>query len=256
MTQTLARQQIHVPYPETASLALILRTGPCRVTLSPSDGSTWITGTYDDPTGALPLQISLGSPTVIAQGFSPELIGAPALPTLDLHIAVARPFSLDLSAGASENTFDLGGLPLSALVVKAGAGRFDIDFSAPNPTPMSQIDLGTGAGSLSAKHLANANFTTMRFGGGVAACTLDFGGALSRDARVRVDAGLGSVDLLIPASTAARVNTKAFAASCQVAGAFTRQGETYSTQPALQGVRPILEIDVSVAFGALKLAAT
>lgn len=256
MTQTVTRQKIEIPVPDASSLTLVLRTGPCRVRLTPSDATAWISGTYDDPTGALPLQISVGPTTTIAQGFSPEAIGAAALPTLELGFSVARPFSLELNAGASENVFDLGGLPLSALVVKTGAGKFDIDFSRPNPSAMSHIELGTGAGSLSAKNLANANFESMRFGGGVAACTLDFGGALLRDARVRIDAGLGSVDLLIPATTAARVNTKAFAASRQVTGAFTQQGDTYATQPAVQGVRPILDIDVSVAFGALKLLAT
>ncbi len=47
--------------------------------------------------------------------------------------------------GASESTFDLGGLPITRLVIKKGAGKVDFDFSAPNPQLMGLLKLEVGA---------------------------------------------------------------------------------------------------------------
>lgn len=256
MAQAVTQQRIEIPYPDATDLSLLLRTGPCRLHFAPSDGPAWISGTYEDQTGALPIEVRPGAPTSITQRFDPSSFGDIVLPRLDLAIARTRAFALEIQAGASETAVDLGGLPLSRLVMKTGAGKFDIAFSTPNPTTMALIDLGAGAGAFNAKRLANANFVALRYGGGVSSCSLDFSGELLRDATVRIDAGLGSVDLIVPATTAARVRTKAFASTRRATGGFTAQGDVYSTTPALQGARPLLDIDVSLAFGALNLTTT
>jgi hypothetical protein len=250
MTPTVLQTKIEVPYPEVPDLTLLLRVGPCRMHFTPSDGPTWVAGTYEDPTGALPIEVRAGPVTTIAQRFDLTAWTGVEPPRLDLAIARARPFALVINAGASETAFDLGGLPLTRLAVKAGAGRFDIDFSQVNPVAMSFMDLATGAGAFSAKHLANAGFSTLHLGGGIAACTLDFSGELRSDANARIDSGLGSVDIIVPPTTAAAVRTKAFAATKRATG-FTERGDTYYTLPALEGKRPLLTIDVSMAFGSL-----
>src|SRR5581483_6987022 len=81
-------------------------------------------------------------------------------------------------------------------------------------------------------------------------CTLDFSGQLLRDASARIDAGLGSVDITVPALTPARVVTKAFASARRSSGGFVSQGDTYYTRPGLQGAHPLLDIEVWLAFGA------
>jgi hypothetical protein len=57
----------------------------------------------------------------------------------------------------------------------------------------------------------------------------------------------------VPALTAARISTKTFASARRATGDFIAQGDVYSTAPALQGARPLLDIDVSLAFGSLNL---
>src|SRR5512132_1946141 len=64
-----AEQQIDIAYPEAGELTLVLRTGPCRVRFTVSDGPSWIAGSYTDPTGVLPLQVVQGPITTIAQSF-------------------------------------------------------------------------------------------------------------------------------------------------------------------------------------------
>ena len=246
-------QRIDVPFPDVPLPELVLRTGPCALRFTVSDDETWLAGTYSDPTNTMPLEVVAGTPTVIAQGFRPFDFAVAGLPELTLALSRKRPFTLELQTGASDTSVDFGGLPLSRLVVKAGAGRLAIDFSAPNPTAMVLMDLSTGAGAFSAAHLANAGSVAMRVGTGVAACALTFNGELARDGRVRIDAGLGSVDLIVPTDTAATVRAKAVAASRHVSDAFVRDGDTYSMPAAVGGAHPLLDIDVSIAFGALVL---
>lgn len=250
MTAMAMQTKIAIPYPETSDLTLVLRVGPCRIRFVPSDGAMWIAGTYDDPTGALPIEVRAGPVTTIAQRFDLHGWTGVELPRLDLAIGRAHPFAPEINAGASETAFDLGGLPLARLAIKAGAGRFDIDFSQANPVAMSFMDLSAGAGAFSAKHLANASFSTLHLGGGVSTCTLDFSGELRSDASARIDSGIGSVDIIVPPATAAAVRTKVFAATKRATG-FTERGDTLYTAPALEGKRPLLTIDVSMAFGAL-----
>lgn len=254
-TTTEDTQRIELPFPPTAVPTLKVRIGPCHVRFTPSEGPAWISGTYSDPTQTLPIDIrSDGSGATIAQRIDLRTLGAIQLPRLDLAISRERPLTLDIQAGASDSTFDLGGLPLTRLVMKAGAGRFDVDFSTPNPVAMAHMDLGLGAGAFFARHLANANFAQLRVGGGVSACTLDFAGELRGDANARVDAGFASLDVLVPAATSACVLVKSFAAGSQVSSGFTRRGDSYYTEPAVAGRHPLLAINISMAFGTLGLS--
>ena len=247
---------IDVPFPTTADLSLQIRLGPCRVRFTPTDGPSFITGTYTDQTRTLPLEVQTqGGVVTISQRFTPISFGTVDVPRLELGISRARPFALDIQAGASDNSFDLGGLPITRLTLKAGAARFETDFSLPNPTAMTLLELGMGAGSFVARHLANANFGELRLGGGMSASTLDFSGTLQRDAHGRIDAGLASVDITVPASTSARFTAKAFAAGKSVVG-LTARGDAYYTAPALEGKHPLLELEVSMAFGNLTISAT
>jgi hypothetical protein len=253
-TTTGDTQRIEIAFPPTAVPTLQLRTGPCHLRFTPAEGPAWISGTYSDPTQTLPIEIrSDGAVATIAQRIDLRTLGAIQLPRLDLAISRERPFALDIQAGASDSTFDLGGLPLARLVMKAGAGRFDVDFSTPNPTAMAQMNLELGAGAFFARHLANANFAELRVGGGISACTLDFTGELRGDANARVDAGFASLDVLVPAVTSARVLVKSFATGNQVRSGFTRKGDAYYTDPAVTGRHPLLAIDINMAFGTLGL---
>ena len=249
--------RIELPFPPTAVPTLQLRIGPCHLRFTPSEGPAWISGTYSDPTQMLPIDIrSEGAVAMIAQRIDLRALGEIQLPRLDLAISRERPLALEIQAGASESTLDLGGLPLTRLVMKAGAGRFNVDFSTPNPTTMARMNLELGAGAFFARHLANANFGELVVGGGISACTLDFAGELRADANARVDAGFASLDVLVPAATSARVLVKSFATGSQVGSGFTRKGDAYYTEPAVAGKHPLLAIDVSMAFGTLGLRTT
>ena len=257
---------INVPYPNARDLQIKITEGACRLKIAPGEGEAWITGTHKDPSGKRPLHISQEGGTVrlteqqAVSGMWEWLRagghGISQIPTIDLAFGKARPYRLSLEIGASENWLDLGGLPISRLSVKHGAGKTEIDFSAPNPQTMTLMEIGAGAGSTELKHLANAHFTELLVDGGMAGYALDFGGTLQQDAHARISAGLSSVEISVPASTAARISTESQLGSIDAGEGFTTKEGAFWTQAAVEGRTPILTVSVNVTLGSLKLRTT
>jgi hypothetical protein len=178
--------EISVAYPEAPDLQLRITVGACRLTVAPGDGEEWVSGSYQAPSGALPVKVQQeGGNLRITQEYRLAGIGGvlSRVPRLDLKLGKANPYGLSLETGATESTSDLGGLPVTRMVVKQGAGKIYFDFSAPNPQSMSLLDLDAGAVNLEMRNLANANFAEMRVDGGAAAYKFDFGGNLQRGPR-------------------------------------------------------------------------
>ncbi len=77
-----------------------------------------------------------------------------------------------VETGASEFDHDLGGAPLSRLMVRQGAGKLELGFSVPNPEPMQLLEVSSGAAGIELANLANANLSEMRLSGGAASYAL------------------------------------------------------------------------------------
>jgi hypothetical protein len=250
---------ITIPYPEAGDRHLRISVGACRLNVVPGEGDAWVSGTYQDPSGALPCQIVTEGGTVhITQIYNwAEMIGLwDRPPQFDLALGKTRAFPLTLEVGASESRLDLGGVPISRLVVRQGAGKYAIDFSAPNPQPMSLLTLSAGAAGMEITNLANANCAELNMEGGAAAYVFDFGGTLQRDAHVRVATGLSSVEIRVPAATAAKIVSESLLGSLNVGTGFRRQDGAFWTAAALAGATPLLSINTNVALGSLRLVTT
>jgi hypothetical protein len=175
------------------------------------------------------------------------------VPSYELTLGKAHPYRLTIEAGASENSLDLGGLPITRLVVKHGAGKTAIDFSVLNPQAMSLIDIGSGAGRTEIKHLANANFAELLVEGGAATYTLDFAGTLQRDAHARVATGMALVEIGIPAATAAKISVESPLGHVEVEEGFSRKEGACWTPAAVEGRTPVLTVHATVTLGTLRL---
>lgn len=117
-------------------------------------------------------------------------------------LSTKYPMSLDFDIGACEGTMDLGGLSLSEVTMDVGAADLSIDFSEPNPIRMKEFNLDLGASSLTIDGLANANVDRMEFNVGAGSCDLDFRGEFRGETEVRVDVGVGSMNIVIPRDVA------------------------------------------------------
>ena len=250
---------INVDYPAAEDLRLRIALGACRFRAEPGEGEAWITGICHDPTGKRAPRIVEEEGNVRITESEPSWERIPAaiggVPRYELAIGKGRPFALTVETGASEFEMDLGGVPISSLMVSQGAGKFELGFSAPNPHHMELLEVSSGAAGIELEDLANANFSEMRLSGGAAGYELGFGGALSRDAEAKVEAGLSAVEIEIPASTAARVIAETTLGSVDVGDGFTEREGVLLTEGALSGNAPVLTIRAGVRLGSLQLRA-
>ena len=260
-TIQMAEMPIDIAYPPAAeALSLRVAVGACRFAARPGDGDTWIAGTYHDPTDKrTPRVLDEGSSVTITEA-EPSFERIPSVfggvPRYELQFGKQRPFALTIETGASEFDLDLGGVPLRRLAVRQGAGKFELSFSAPNPEPMEALEVSSGAAGIELGELANANFSEMRISGGAAGYGLDFGGVLSRDARVSIETGLSGVEISVPASTAARIFTETTLGRVDVGDGFTKREGAFLTEGVVSGGTPVLEIRAGVRLGALQLRVT
>jgi hypothetical protein len=247
---------IQVAYPETIDPHLFLRVGACRLKIVPGAGDAWVTGTYRDPSGRMPLHVVQEADGVHLDHLRDvgDLFGLlSGTPSLEIALGTSRPFRLTIEAAASENELELGGVPLTRFVMKHGAGASTLAFSAPNPAAMDLLQVSAGAAGLDARQLANANASAMTLDGGAAAYRFDFGGTLQRDTCVKISTGISSVSIAVPDVTAARIRLVSLLNHLDLGDGFTKHEGAFCTQPALAGKRPILSIDTDIALGLLQL---
>jgi len=251
---------INVAYPAADELHLRITLGACRFEAKPGEGEAWVTGACHDPTGnRVPRVIEEGGTVRITEA-EPSWERIPAVfggvPRYELALGQGRPFALTIETGGSEFNLDLGGLPVRSLTVRQGAGRFELDFTAPNPETMELLEVSSGAAGIELENLTNANFSEMRLSGGAGGYELDFGGTLLRDAEAKVETGLSGVEIAVPSATAARVVAETTLGSVDVGDGFTKSEDAFWTGAGMAGNDPLLTIRAGVRLGALKLRAT
>jgi len=254
--------QINVGYPAAENLHLRITLGACRFEARPGEAEGWVAGTCHDPTGKRVPKISQEGRlvTITEEKLSFDRIPAVfrGIPRYDLELGKdkKRPFALTIETGASEFDLDLGGVPLKALTATQGPGRFNLDFSAPNPQPMRLLEVSSGAASMELENLSNANFSQMRLSGRAASYELDFGGSLSRPAEVKLETSLSGVEIAVPGSTAAKIVAETTVGSVDVGDGFTKREGAFLTEAGMAGNKPLLSIRVGARLGALQIRAT
>ncbi len=228
-------------------------------TLSVGPGATGLAS------GVIRYNVDAWKPTVdrtdkklsIAQGEKSglETMGSDIVNDWRLQLGNA-PMRLQISAGAYDGTYDLGGLTLQGLTIRDGAARSEVRFGAANPGQMQRLLYETGASTVNFTGLANANFKTFEFNGGAGSYTMDFSGQLRTAGTVRIRAGVGTVRVVVPAETAAQVTVKGSLTNVSLEGDWTTTGKTSATPAAKAGGQDkslLIEVDMSV--GTLELVA-
>jgi len=251
---------IQIAYPSVGNPHLRIALGACRFKARPGEVDEWIAGTYSDPTDRRPLRIVEEQAGVTITEAEPSFERIPAVfrgvPRYELEFGKEKPFALTIETGASDFDLDLGGVPLSRMMVRQGAGKFELGFPQPNPEPMEILEISSGAAAIELENLANANFSELHLSGGAASYELDFGGVLSRDAEVSIETGISGVVVSVPTSTAARVVAETTLGSVDVGDGFTKSEGAFSTEAALSGDGPVLRIRAGVRLGSLQLRTT
>ena len=118
---------------------------------------------------------------------------------LELALGTSGTLAIDVRAGAAETLLDLSGLPITTLAVSSGASDTRVRFDRPNPVRMKSLTLSTGAASISADRLGNANAEEIVVRSAVGQIELDLSGSWQGDSELRAEIWLGELTIRVPA---------------------------------------------------------
>lgn len=169
-----------------------------------------------------------------------------------LEVGIARevPTALEVTVGAAEAEMELGGLPLTELLLTSGASETSVRFDAPNPSAMERMEVKAGAAEMELSGLAHAAPRRLRVEGAVGDVTLDFTGDWRRDMDVTVKVGLGSLTLRIPSDVGVRLQRKSLLSSFSGFGLQEADDGSYRSENWSQAEHR-LELSVDAAFGSI-----
>ncbi len=241
---------IDVPFPSVENPQLKLTATPARVQIRPGEPEPWVSGTYSEIEGGSGYKLSSsGNVTRLSTDWKVTKLRR-GLPEFNLALGTANPFALTIESGASDkNTCDFGGVPLTALEFRQGAGQFVLDFSKPNPAEMQTLNVSAGASSIELRNLANANAAEVSITGGVASFLVDFCGTLERDMHARINSGMAEVKVSAPRETAVKIVPNTTLSTLKVGDGFVTRDGAYWSEAAVAGTSPVLTIDLITALG-------
>ena len=148
---------------------------------------------------------------------------------LRLNFSNTLPLELDVNTGVGDVRLALTGLRISRLELQAGVGGSKLTTYEPNPVPCESVRIKNGVGSMDAVGLGNLNFRDFEFEGGVGGADLDFTGTWKQDAEIRIQVGVGGVNLRMPRDLGVRVEAeKHFLSGLHLDGFNKRDSYYYS----------------------------
>jgi hypothetical protein len=124
---------------------------------------------------------------------------------LDIKLGSTVPISFELELGAGNGDIDLTDLQVKDVKISTGASSVTMKCSKPNPISADDISIESGVSKFTATNLSNLNFRNLKFSGGVGSYKLDFDGKLRQSAEVQIEVGLGSINVYVPTTIAAKL---------------------------------------------------
>lgn len=222
-------KDIRIPYPNAEEVNLKLSFGAGELILAP--------GPNDLVDGTAAYNYAEFEPDIIADEGNIEVTMGDndfrVFPNFDKIENVwnfklgDEPMNLRIDSGAYQGRFELGGLSLTNLDINDGAADVELSFSELNKVEMTQFNYSTGASNLKLTGLANANFSVFDFSSGAGDYTLDFSGALQRDAAVSITSGFSNVIVVIPEGVNAIVTVEGGALNVSVDSGWSQNGSVY-----------------------------
>jgi hypothetical protein len=127
---------------------------------------------------------------------------------LRLGLTDAVPLELRINTGVGDARLSLTGLKVARLDLESGVGGSKLSAYEPNPISCDSIRIKNGVGSMEAVGLGNLNFRELEFEGGVGGANLDFTGVWKQNADIRIQVGVGGVNVRMPRDIGVRVDAE------------------------------------------------
>ena len=117
---------------------------------------------------------------------------------------------------AGEIDMQLGGMNIVEFSLRTWAGEVNVDFDEPNKTEMRYLEINTKVGESSLRNLGNARFLNADINGGIGEMTIDFRGAMVKDATAEVDLDIGETRIILPDKSGTKLSVSKFPFLSQV----------------------------------------
>jgi hypothetical protein len=248
--------QVNVPKPSSSERGwgVELDPGAAAITVG-TGGAGLIEGTIAYNVADLKPAITTRAAQVLikAGDLSNKIVtGGPVQDNWNLQLGQGVPLRLTVHAGATQGTYELGGLSLETLTWTQGASAATVHFSRPNPIKLTTFDVTAGASDLTMTGLANTNLGTATFKLGAGNLTLAFDGALAQDAIITVEGGASHLTL-VSGGNPVQVETNAGRPSGVTPGTWTQAGATFSSPEWATATGPRVMIHTNLGAGSVTL---
>jgi hypothetical protein len=171
---------------------------------------------------------------------------------LRLALSNGIPLKLQVVAGVGDTRLSLSGLKISSLDFESGVGEAKMSAYEPNSIPCDRISLKNGVGRLEATGLGNLNFKELEFDGGVGGATLDLTGEWKQNADIRIQVGMGGVNVRIPRDIGVKVESaQNFLSGLHLEG-FNKQDSFYYSENYGKAATRV-SIHVTTGIGGLRI---
>ncbi len=129
------------------------------------------------------------------------------------------PTRLTINLGAVLAEMDLGGMPVTTLLVNLGADNIDIDFSTPSYLSMSNVTVNCGGANLTMDNIGNTDFGRFIINGGGFGAILDFNGQYSEGVhQVLANLAGSAASITMPLDAGESINAQTIASVLKVTG--------------------------------------
>lgn len=171
---------------------------------------------------------------------------------LRLALTDSIPLRMRINSGVGDTRLSLSGLKISSLDFESGVGEAKMSSYEPNAVSCEHIRLKSGVGRMEATGLGNLNFRELEFDGGVGGATLDFTGEWKQNAEVRIQVGVGGVNLRIPRDIGVKVESaKNFLSGMHLEG-FNKQDSYYYSDNYDKAAMRVL-VHVTTGIGGFRI---
>ncbi len=171
---------------------------------------------------------------------------------LRLAVTDSIPLNLKITTGVGDARLSLSGMQLARFDFESGVGGAKISAYKPNQISCESVKLKNGVGAIEAVGLGNLNFRELDFEGGVGGANLDFTGEWKQDADIRIQVGVGGVNVRMPREIGVKIEAeKHFLSGLQVEG-FNQQNSFYYSQNYDKAAIRV-SIRVATGIGGLKV---
>jgi len=164
------------------------------------------------------------------------------------------PMNINIDAGMASNTFDFSGLKIEGLNMDVGMSSNNILFRKPNPLVMTDFIIDAGMSSTEIYGLGNANFRHLTIDEGMSSTILDFSGELAYDAEVKIDAGMGSTNIILPRNVGLKIKAPSdFTSSLSIPDNLKEVRENIYKSQDYEQAKSNLYFDIDFGMGSVNV---